>query len=124
MNWLRTIPGFVRPLVALFLVAQLAGVVSSPRANAQLSPDAGISHIHHHHAQGQGDEGKGHHHGDESGNLGGHCCGLHAFFAGVLPPAIAIETVSVLGQRFAASADDRDPSMPPSRLDRPPRPVR
>ena len=44
MNWFRTIPRFVRALVALFLVAQFAGVVSSPRANAQAVPIAAAYH--------------------------------------------------------------------------------
>jgi hypothetical protein len=38
MRGLRTIPGFVHLLVALFMVAQFSGVVSSPRSNAEQPP--------------------------------------------------------------------------------------
>src|SRR5262245_11237958 len=91
MNWLRTIRGFVRLLVALFVVAQFAGVVSSPRASAQPIADVALALDHHQHGHDHADEGKvpGH---DHSGNLADTCCALHAYFAGVLPPAILIET--------------------------------
>jgi hypothetical protein len=114
----------VRPLVALFLLAQLAGVVSSPRANAQPIPNAFASHILHQHAHQPGDEGKSGHQGDKSGTLGDHCCALHAFFSGVLPPDVAIEPLSNAGQRLSADARDRGISIAPDRLDRPPRPLR
>ena len=124
MNWFRTIPGFVRLLAALFLVAQFAGVVSSPRAGAQPIPNAATSHSHHQHGDDHADEGKIHHHGDHNGNLADTCCALHAYFAGVLPPVIAIETVSVTGRRLAAGPDDLGLGVPSGRLDRPPRPLR
>jgi len=123
MNWLRTIPGFVRLLIALFWVAQLSGVVSSPRANAQTIPTA-VAHTHHQHTYDKGDERKAHDHGDHGGNLADTCCALHAYFAGVLPPVAAIETVSVAGKRLAAGPDDPGLGVPSGRLDRPPRPLR
>lgn len=80
MRWLRTTTRFVRVLVALFLVAQLAGVVSSPLALAQGMPTAVASHPHGHHADDHGGEGTfHHHHGDQSGDRADHCCALHAF---------------------------------------------
>jgi hypothetical protein len=121
MNWCRTIPGFVRVLVALFVVAQFSGVVSSPRAGAQ--PVAGASHIHHHHGHDHGDAGMPHH-GDRGGDFADACCALHAYFAGVLPPAIAIDTASVVGEPLAVGPDDLGLGVPPGRLDRPPRPRR
>jgi len=124
MNWFRTIPGFVRLLVALFLVAQFAGVVSSPRANAQPTPNAHASHTHHQHAYDRGDQGKPHDHGDHGGNLADTCCALHAYFAGVLPPVIEIKTGSVVGETLAAGLDDLGRGVPSGRLDRPPRPLR
>ena len=124
MNWLRTIRGFVRLLVALFLVAQFAGVVSSPRASALPIANATLAHDHHQHAHDYADEGNIPRHGDHSGNLADTCCALHACFAGVLPPAILIETGSIIGQSLAVDPDDRNRGMPPGRLDRPPRPVR
>jgi hypothetical protein len=48
---------------------------------------------------------------------------LHAYFAGVLPPAIVIETGIVIGESLAMSPDDRERGVPPGRLDRPPRPL-
>lgn len=107
-------------LVALFVVAQFAGVVSSPRASAQPIANTVIGHDHHQHDH----ERKSHHRGDGSGNLADSCCALHAYFTGVLPPAVGIETGSVIGQSLAVERDDRDRGIPPGRLDRPPRPLR
>jgi hypothetical protein len=123
MNWFRTIRGFVRLLVALFVVAQFAGVVSSPRANAQPIANAVTAHDHHQHGHDRGDQAN-HHPGDGSGNLADSCCALHAYFTGVLPPAIGIETGSVVGQSLAVEPDDQDRGILPGRLDRPPRPLR
>src|SRR5258708_5235899 len=122
MNWFRTIRGFVRLLVALFVVAQFAGVVSSPRANAQPMANAALAHDHHQHDHA--DEGKVPHHGDHGGNLADTCCALHAYFAGILPPTVVIETGSAIGKSLAGTPDDQDCGMPPGRLDRPPRPPR
>jgi hypothetical protein len=123
MNWFRTIPRFVRALVALFLVAQFAGVVSSPRAEAQ--PIAAASQSHHQYGHDHGDTGTAHHHhGDHGGNLADTCCALHAYFAGVLPPVIAIETGSVIGEPLVIGRDHQSVGVPPGRLDRPPRPLR
>jgi hypothetical protein len=122
MNWFRTIRGFVRLLVALFVVAQFAGVVSSPRANAQPMANAALAHDHHQHDHA--DQGNVPHHDDHSGNLADTCCALHAYFAGVLPPAVLIETGSVIVESLAVSPDDQRRSVPPGRLDRPPRPLR
>jgi len=124
MNWFRTIRGFVRLLVALFVVAQFAGVVSSPRASAQPIANAVATHDHHQHAHHSGDEGNGPHPGDSSADLADSCCALHAYFTGVLPPAVAIETRSVDGQSLAVDPDDQERGIPPGRLDRPPRPLR
>jgi hypothetical protein len=120
MNWLRTIRGFVRLLVALFVVAQFAGVVSSPRVGAQPVANAVTAHDHHQHGHDHADKGKISHHGD-SENLADACCALHAYFAGVLPPAIGIETGNVSGESLAVDPDDQGFGVPPARLDRPPR---
>ncbi len=45
MQWLRTITRFVRVLVALFVVAQFAGVVASPLASAHGTPVLSENHI-------------------------------------------------------------------------------
>jgi hypothetical protein len=127
MNRLRTIPGFVRLLVGLFLMAQLAGVVSSPRASAQPAmPDAAMVDDHgdhHHDGVGSGGPGAAHHHHD-GGNLADTCCALHAYFAGVMPPAVAVKTARAVGERLAARPDDQSSGVAPGRLDRPPRPLR
>jgi Ni/Co efflux regulator RcnB len=123
MKWFRTIRGFVRLLVALFMVAQFAGVVSSPRANAQPVANAMTVHDHHQHGHDHADKGKSHHHDDGSGNLADTCCALHAYFNGVLPAAIGIETGNVNGESLAVDPDDQGFGVPPGRLDRPPRPL-
>jgi Ni/Co efflux regulator RcnB len=122
MNWLRTIRGFVRLLVALFVVAQFAGVVSSPRANAQPMANAALAHDHHQHDDA--DQGNVPHHHDHGRNLADTCCALHAYFAGILPPAVLIATGSAISQSLIGSPDDQARGMPPGRLDRPPRPLR
>lgn len=123
MQWLRTTTRFVRVLVALFVVAQFAGVVSSPLASAHGIPTAVALHVHDHHADDHGGQETFHHHGDRNGNHADYCCALHAFFAGVLPAVIAIETVDVIGQRFTADLTDVGWGVAPGRLDRPPRPL-
>jgi hypothetical protein len=119
MQGLRTITHFTRILVALFLVAQLAGVASSPLASAH----AAASHVDHPHAHGQGHGEAGHHHGDRSGDRADSCCALHAFFAGVLPPAITLETADITGVQPVAALNDAVAGVDPGRLDRPPRPL-
>jgi hypothetical protein len=123
MRRLRTIPGFVYLLVAMFMVTQFSGDVSSPRSNAQQPLPQTATHTDHHHAHDYGhlhDQGETHHDG---ANLADTCCALHAYFAGVLPPVIAIETVRILGKRLAAGIDDEGQGIAPGRLDRPPRPL-
>lgn len=119
MQRLRTIAGFVRVLVGLFLVAQFSGVVSSPLANAPGFEMAAASHQHHQHIHSRMDTRPVSHHGEQDGNT---CCALHAFFAGILPAAIKVETLNVVGQRIAAELNDLGLGVNPSRLDRPPRP--
>lgn len=131
MKWLRTMPGFVRVLVALFMLAQFAGVVSSPLASAEPAANAGaapehsghdhaVGHAGHHHDGGE----PSHQHRSDAAALADACCALHAYFVGMMPPAIAIETASVIGEPLALATDNRAPSVPPDRLDRPPRPQR
>jgi uncharacterized membrane protein len=128
---LRTISWFTRLLVGLFLVAQFAGVVSAPRANAlpmmAAAAQTGVSHMDgvevHHHAQGHNDQGGLHDHHDRSGNPADTCCALHACFAGVLPPVIAIAAETVVGEPLCVRPDDLAPGAPGGRLDRPPRPL-
>jgi hypothetical protein len=121
MTWFRTIRGLARPLAVAFLLAQLAGVVPSPRVDAQLAASSPGSHGHHHDRYDHGD-GKVRHHDGDRGTVD-HCCALHAFFAAVLPPAIVTDTVAVLGKPLTADADHRGVGVPPGRLDRPPRPL-
>ena len=121
MKLLRTIPWFTRLLVGLFLVAQFAGMVSSPRANASPMRAADVSQVHDHHPQYHGDRGgPGDHRG---GNPADSCCALHACFAGVLPLVIAMVTDTVTGEPLSAGADTLTLGAPGGRLDRPPRPL-
>jgi hypothetical protein len=120
--WLRTIRPFVRLLVALFMVAQFAGVVSSSPANAQATALASLSPEHAHYgSMGQTHE---HHHPDHGGNPADACCALHAYFVGVIAPEIGILTDWTAGETLVASLVDKEPGLPPGRLDRPPRPLR
>jgi hypothetical protein len=128
MQSLRTLPRLVYALVALFLVAQFAGVVASPLESAQTFAHAADMHMHQHHMhavnmRAMSDEiGAGHHHGDQgSGHVDG-CCALHAFFAGVLPAVIAVETTDMIVQRLAPAITDFRSGIEPGRFDRPPRP--
>jgi hypothetical protein len=121
MKRFRTLSRFARALIALFLVAQFAGIVSSPIARAQ-----GISSTHshvRHHFGDKRNKGTFHHHDGERSNDVDPCCALHAFFVGVLPPAIVLEAMNVIGQRLSADLDDIDAGIPSARLDRPPRPL-
>jgi hypothetical protein len=120
---LRTIPWFIRLLVGLFLVAQFAGVVSSPRASALPVAAALASHGYDQHALDHSDHGQPQHHHDHSGSLADTCCGLHACFAGVLPPLAAAATECVAGEPIAVIADNLTLGLSGGRLDRPPRPL-
>ncbi len=122
MIWLRTMRPFVRLLVALFMVAQFAGVVSSQRANAEATALASLSPDHAHHGStGQTHE---HHHPDHGGNPADACCALHAYFVGVISPVVGVLTDWTAGETFVAGLVDKGPGLPPGRLDRPPRPLR
>ena len=124
MQRFRTITGFVRALIALFVVAQFAGVVSSPLASTEAFANAIASHDQYHkHAHfkehGLDAEPKG----DQNSGRVDHCCAVHAFFVGVLPPMIALQTMDVVGQELAADVADVVLGVAPGRLDRPPRPL-
>jgi hypothetical protein len=123
MQSLRKIPHFVRVLVGLFLVAQFAGVVTSPLASALGAPTVIASQAHDHPVDDHGDGGTVHHRGDHGAHHADHCCALHAFFAGILPAAIVVETVAVAGQRLTAKFDGIVGGVDPDGLDRPPRPL-
>jgi len=91
------------------LVAQFAGVVSSPLAQAHAAVGAAITHASHHQASGHQ---AGHRHADSHRHDGyahpdvgacdpaDYCCALHAFFAGILPPAARSTMLSSLARRF------------------------
>jgi hypothetical protein len=138
MKLLRTIPWFTRLLVGLFLVAQFAGMVSSPRVNAMPVTSAGASKMdaphmdaphmdasqaHHHHAQGHRNHGIPCDHRDCIGNPADACCALHACFAGLLPPVAAIATETIAGEPLAAGPDNSALGARGGRLERPPRPL-
>jgi hypothetical protein len=132
MQWFRTIPRFVRALVALFVLAQFAGVVSSPLTQARTASGAAISHVSHHHADGHhaaAHRADGHRHngclhpdGSACPDHADYCCALHAFFAGILPPAAVIDNVVLASERLRPAVTDVALGLDPGRLDRPPRP--
>jgi hypothetical protein len=132
MQWFRTIPRFVRALVALFVLAQFAGVVPSPLAQARTASGAAFSHVRHYHADGHhagahradGHRANGCLHPDGSAypDHADYCCALHAFFAGILPPAAAIDSIVLAGEMLRPAVTDIALGLHPGRLDRPPRP--
>ena len=121
MNRFRTITRFVRLLIGLFVIAQFAGVISSPLAGVQSRHTEAVFHIHYRHGQDTGGQQILGHPGDQTGDPADHCCALHAFFTGVLPAVIAVEAVDVGGRRLAADFADITVAVAPGRLDRPPR---
>jgi hypothetical protein len=123
MQRFRTVKRSVRLLVALFLIAQFAGVVSSPLARAHAAPSAATSHADHQHAQDHGRGGCAHPDGDRSGDCADYCCALHAFFAGILPPAIAVVSVDIVREQLLPRMTALGLGSNPGRLDRPPRPL-
>jgi hypothetical protein len=122
MQQFRKIGGFVRLLAALFLLAQFAGVVASPLQSAQAFADAADFHMHHHHMHVGNDVATAGHHDGQLDDHVDHCCALHAFFAGIIPAAIAVEAVDIIGQRLALNVIDFHGGLEPGRFDRPPRP--
>ena len=133
MQWFRTKAHAIRLLVALFLVAQFAGVVSSPLQQAHAAAGVAIAHASHHKAVDHHTDG---HHADgyrhdacahpDAGACTDHadyCCALHAFFAGILPPAAAIDNAVIAGETLRPAVADVALGLHPSRLDRPPRPL-
>ncbi len=129
----------VRLLVALFLAAQFAGVISSPLAHPHAPSaavtdtgyeQAGAQHADKHHAGKQADKrhAAGHRHdGCAHPNAGAcadaadYCCALHAFFAGILPPAAAIDKPALAGEILRPAVTSVALGLRPGRLDRPPR---
>jgi hypothetical protein len=115
-------------LVALFWVAQFSGVVSSPLAQAHSAVAAAVAHANHHHADGHHADGH-RHDGCARPNAGActdhadYCCALHAFFAGILPPAAAIDNVVIAGETLRPGVTEVALGLRPGRLDRPPRPL-
>jgi len=123
MQSLRTTPYFAWLLVALFMVAQFAGVVSSPLASADALATAAAPHADHDHAHHHHGDGGAHHQGDQGADHADRCCALHAFFSGVLPPVIAVAIWEANGQRLALHVADIGVGIDLGRLDRPPRPL-
>jgi hypothetical protein len=133
MQWFRTIPCFVRALVALFVLAQFAGVISSPLAQARTASGAAISRVSHHRADGHhaaAHRADGHRHngcrhpdGSACPDHADYCCALHAFFAGILSPAAAIDNAVGGGEALRPAVSDIAPGLHPGRPDRPPRPL-
>jgi hypothetical protein len=132
MQWFRTKARATRLLVALFLVAQFAGVVPAPLSQAYATARAAIAHTDHphggshqagnHHADGHRHEGCAHPNAGACDHAD-YCCALHAFFAGILPPAAAVDYAIAAGETLRASVSDIALGLHPDCLDRPPRPL-
>ena len=121
MRWFRTTKRSIRALVIAFVLAQFAGVVSSPLADALGSERSAASHVHHHHASAGG---MVHEHGGvQDQNRADYCCALHAFFAGVLPSVAAVSSTTLMGERVGPNLAQAAIGLTPGRLDRPPKPL-
>jgi hypothetical protein len=132
MQWFRTKARAIRFLVALFLVAQFAGVVSAPLSQAHAAAGTSFAAASHHHSDGRH---AGNHHADDRHDVcarpdagactdhADYCCALHAFFAGILPPAAAIENAVVAAETLRPAVSGAALGLHPGRLDRPPRPL-
>ena len=123
MRRLRMIRRFVHVLVAVFFLAQFAGVVSSPLASAEAFATAAALRADHEHAHHHHGDGGAHHQGDQGADHADRCCALHAFFTGVLPPVIAVDIREADGQRLMPHFADIGVGADLGRLDRPPRPL-
>jgi hypothetical protein len=143
MQWFRTMAVAIRLLVALFLVAQFAGVVSSPLAQAHaaaaielaqashLNAHSRLVHGHHadshrserHHVHGHRHAGCAHPAAGTCADPADFCCALHAFFAGILPPAATLDNPVVAAEIVGPAVNDIGLGLHPARLDRPPRPL-
>lgn len=131
MQWFRAKTHAIRILVALFLVAQFAGIVSSPLKPAHAAAGAAVTHASHHKAgahQADKHQADSHRHdGCAYADAGAcdhadYCCALHAFFAGILPPIAAIENAVVAAETLHPAVSSAALGLHPGRLDRPPRP--
>jgi hypothetical protein len=132
MQWFRTKARATKLLVALFLVAQFAGVVPSPLLQAHAASGAAAAQASHHHSDGRhaGSHRADRHHDAcaqlDAGTCTDHadyCCALHAFFAGILPPAAVIDNASVAGETLRPAVSRAALRHRSNRLDRPPRPL-
>lgn len=124
MRWFRTTKRSIHALVIAFLLAQFAGVVSSPLADAWGSEHSAASDVHHHHISAGDVGGMVHEHGGpQHQNHADFCCALHAFFAGVLPSVAAVASMTLMGERVSAILTQTTIGLAPGRLDRPPKPL-
>ena len=133
MKRLRTLRRFVPFLIGLFMVAQLAGVVSSE----EMHPDAGIAvaaadqavdHAAHQHGHAGENHHHSHHgtggaidHGLAGNGVAGQCCALHAFMVGMVPMVLTTPTVAFRRGEQLEIDGDRFTGLGANRLDRPPR---
>jgi hypothetical protein len=117
MAWCRTIRGLVPWLIGLFLVAQLAGVVSYEYIHPTLALANAAAHEH-----GHGSVGHTHHHDgtEQDSAIADQCCALHSF-AGIVPLLVVATSTDSTGERLSPGPADRASGIGPGRLDRPPR---
>jgi hypothetical protein len=123
MQWFRTKTSAIRLLVGLFLLAQFAGVVSSPLAQAHAAASTAAVHAGHHHANGHRHDGCAHANAGACTDRADYCCALHAFFAGILPLAAAIENAGIASETLRPAVSDAALGLEGGGLDRPPRPL-
>ena len=116
---------FIRVLIGLFMLAQLAGVVSSPVVAAHAAAETVIPFVHHHdhHARSGSVHGAAGEHGHQPPGHADTCCALHAFFAGVLPSVAVVENLTPTGERMTGRLTEGSVGITPGGLDHPPKPL-
>ena len=114
MIWLRT--GFVRMLVAIFLVAQFAGGFSPPIGRADPVPSVLAQHV-----PSVGVGAADHPHGCPKASLADRCCALHGAFVGIVCSTVAVERPSLISTLLAPDAQLWRRAYTAVRLDRPPK---
>lgn len=119
---LRKLQRLAASLVAMFLIAQFAGVV--PRtAVAQPGAAAGASSLSsHQHARNHVDHEKACHQkaDDQHGNIADQCCALH-LLAGVVPPVMVAIPADLASSALALTLTESDAGLAAAPPYRPPR---
>ncbi len=120
---LRRLQRLAACLVAMFLIAQFAGVVprtavAQPGAAAAASSHSFQQHAHQHSDHDKVRQQKA----DDHGNIADQCCALH-LLAGVVPLVIAATRADLASTALTLAPADSEAGIGARPLYRPPRPL-